>query len=167
MSELHIIRDRINLYLDTNPARLTHMNITPYITQNRKISHHKTYIFCLSRQVLQIHNTHPNWYCKRNSDEQITQLGKNFFFFKTVSTRDCHFKVLWFGQASSKSSHLLSGRLILKLSSHIEGNILSKFYLFTNWCCLKNNIKIYIKTTPTCFSVTITPSSGSALIYAY
>jgi len=33
--------------------------------------------------------------------------------------------------------------------------------------CLKNNIKIYIKTAPTCFSVTVTPTSGSALIYAY
>jgi hypothetical protein len=31
---------------------------------------------------------------------------------------------------------------------------------------LKNNIKIYIKTVPTCFGVTVTPSSGSALIYA-
>jgi len=36
---------------------------------------------------------------------------------------------------------------------------------FTNWCtsdCLKNNIKIYIKTAPTCFSA-VTPSSGSAV----
>ena len=37
--------------------------------------------------------------------------------------------------------------------------------------CLKNNtkiyIKIYIKTAPTCFGVTVTPSSGSALICAY
>jgi len=31
----------------------------------------------------------------------------------------------------------------------------------------KNNIKIYIKTAPTCFGVTFTPSSGSALICAY
>ena len=31
----------------------------------------------------------------------------------------------------------------------------------------KNNIKIYIKTAPTCFGVTVTPSSGSALIRAY
>ena len=30
--------------------------------------------------------------------------------------------------------------------------------------CLKNNIKIYIKTSPTCFGVTVTPSSGSASI---
>jgi len=29
---------------------------------------------------------------------------------------------------------------------------------------VKNNIKMYIKTTPTCFGVTVTPSSGSALI---
>jgi len=33
--------------------------------------------------------------------------------------------------------------------------------------CLKNNIKIYIKTASTCFGVTVTPSSGSALICAY
>jgi len=33
--------------------------------------------------------------------------------------------------------------------------------------CLKNNIKIYIKTAPTCFGVTVTPSSGSAFICAY
>ena len=36
------------------------------------------------------------------------------------------------------------------------------------WVVLKNNIKIYIKiyikTAPTCFGVTVTPSSGSALI---
>ena len=33
--------------------------------------------------------------------------------------------------------------------------------------CLKNNIKIYIKTAPTYFGVTVTPSSGSSLICAY
>jgi len=37
--------------------------------------------------------------------------------------------------------------------------------------CLKNNIKIYIKiyikTAPTFFGVTVTPPSGSALICAY
>jgi len=32
--------------------------------------------------------------------------------------------------------------------------------------CLKNNIKIYIKTAPTCFGA-VTPSSGNALIRAY
>ena len=38
-------------------------------------------------------------------------------------------------------------------------------FLFTNQRttdCLKNNIKIYIKIAPTCFSA-VTPSSGSAL----
>ena len=34
--------------------------------------------------------------------------------------------------------------------------------------CLKNNFKmyinIYIKTAPTCFGVTVTPSSGSVLL---
>jgi len=34
------------------------------------------------------------------------------------------------------------------------------------WTVLKNNIKIYIKTAPTCFGVTVVPSSGSALINA-
>ena len=29
--------------------------------------------------------------------------------------------------------------------------------------CLKNIIKIYIKTAPTCFGALVTPSSGSAL----
>ena len=37
--------------------------------------------------------------------------------------------------------------------------------------CLKNNtkiyIKIYIKTAPTCFGVTVSPSSGGPLIRAY
>ena len=32
--------------------------------------------------------------------------------------------------------------------------------------CFTNNIKIYIKTTPTCFGVTVTPSSGIASIIA-
>jgi len=31
----------------------------------------------------------------------------------------------------------------------------------------KKNIKIYIKTAPTSFGVTVTPSSGSALICVY
>jgi len=39
------------------------------------------------------------------------------------------------------------------------------------WVVLKNNtkiyIKIYIKTAPTRFGVTVTPSSGGALICAY
>ena len=39
--------------------------------------------------------------------------------------------------------------------------------LMHQWVVLKNNIKIYIKTAPTCFGVTVTPSSGSALICAY
>jgi len=38
-------------------------------------------------------------------------------------------------------------------------------------CLKKNNIKIhikiYIKTAPTCFGVTVTPSSWSAVICAY
>jgi len=36
----------------------------------------------------------------------------------------------------------------------IPSRVLSEFYLFTNDAlvsCLKNNIKIYIKTVPTCF----------------
>jgi len=32
---------------------------------------------------------------------------------------------------------------------------------------LKNKIKIYIKTSPTCFRATVTPPSESALICAY
>ena len=43
--------------------------------------------------------------------------------------------------------------------------------LTQQWAVLKNNIKmyikIYIKIAPTCFGVTVTPSSGSALIRAY
>ena len=55
--------------------------------------------------------------------------------------------------------------------------------LMHQWVVLKNNIKIYtkfyikiytkfyikiyIKTAPICFGVTVTPSSGSALICAY
>jgi len=40
--------------------------------------------------------------------------------------------------------------------------------LMHQWVVLKNNIKIYIyiKTAPACFGVTVTPSSGSALICA-
>jgi hypothetical protein len=40
--------------------------------------------------------------------------------------------------------------------------------LFTNECtsdCLKNNIKIYIKIAPTCFSA-VTPSPGSSYVLA-
>jgi len=33
--------------------------------------------------------------------------------------------------------------------------------------CLENNIKIYIKKTPTCFGVTVTPSTGSAVNREY
>ena len=38
--------------------------------------------------------------------------------------------------------------------------------LMHQWVVLKNSIKIYIKTAPTCFGVTVTPSR-SALICAY
>ena len=43
-------------------------------------------------------------------------------------------------------------------------DIIKVFYSPTDaqLSCLKNNIKIYIKTAPTCFG-TVTPSSGSAL----
>jgi len=34
------------------------------------------------------------------------------------------------------------------------------------WVVLKNNTKIYVKTALTCFGVTVTQSSGSALIRA-
>ena len=51
---------------------------------------------------------------------------------------------------------------------NIVSNYQSFIYSPTNAlvCCLKNNIKIYIKTTPTYFGA-VTPSSGSALILAY
>ena len=39
--------------------------------------------------------------------------------------------------------------------------------LMHQWVVLKNDIKIYIKTAPTCFGVRVTPSTGSALICAY
>ena len=39
--------------------------------------------------------------------------------------------------------------------------------LMHQWVVLKNSIKIYIKTAPTCFGVTVTPSSENALICAY
>ena len=39
--------------------------------------------------------------------------------------------------------------------------------LMHKWVVLKNNIKIYIKTAPRCFGVTVTPSSESTLIRAY
>ena len=44
--------------------------------------------------------------------------------------------------------------------------VTNRSFLFTNERtseCIKNNIKIYIKIAPTCFGVTVTPSSGSAL----
>jgi len=50
-------------------------------------------------------------------------------------------------------------------NSGFKGLILSKFfYSLTDAqvSCLKNNIKIYIKTTLTCF-VAVAPSSGRAL----
>jgi len=39
--------------------------------------------------------------------------------------------------------------------------------LMHQWVVLKENIQIYIKTAPTCFGVTVAPSSGSELISAY
>jgi len=47
-----------------------------------------------------------------------------------------------------------------KLSNYIK--VLFIHQLITPVSCLKNNIKIYIKTVPTCFGA-VTPSSGSAL----
>jgi hypothetical protein len=45
-------------------------------------------------------------------------------------------------------------------------NILFIHQMMHKWVVLKNNIKIYIKTPPTCFGA-VTPSSDSSLIRAY
>jgi len=47
-------------------------------------------------------------------------------------------------------------------SRNMHLDIIKVFYLPTDAQvkCLKNNIKIYIKTAPTCFAA-VTPSSGS------
>jgi len=65
---------------------------------------------------------------------------------------------------------IINGRQAWKQNGLIDIKVL----LFINWCTgelsLKNSkiyIKFYIKTTPTCFGVTVTPSPGSALISAY
>jgi len=53
----------------------------------------------------------------------------------------------------------------VSLEFGVKINPHSQSLLFTNECtrdCLKNSIKIYIKTAPTCFGA-VTPSSGSAL----
>jgi hypothetical protein len=49
-------------------------------------------------------------------------------------------------------------------SHRVHLDIIKVFYLptYAQENFFKNNIKIYIKTTPTCFSA-VTPSSGSAL----
>jgi len=47
---------------------------------------------------------------------------------------------------------------------HKRKNISYQSFSFTNKCpsdCLKDSIKIYIKTATTCFDVTDTPSSGN------
>jgi len=46
-------------------------------------------------------------------------------------------------------------------------DIIKVLFLHHWWGVLKNNIKIYIKTAPIYCDVTVTPSSGSALISAY
>jgi len=51
--------------------------------------------------------------------------------------------------------------------SYRESWYKNKVLLFTNWCVSElslKNIEIYIKTAPTFFCVTVTPSSGNALI---
>jgi len=45
--------------------------------------------------------------------------------------------------------------------------VLSPFPTDALVSCLKNSTTIYVKTAPTCFGVTVTPSSGGALIRAY
>jgi len=53
----------------------------------------------------------------------------------------------------------------------IADKVLFIHQLMNQWVVLKNNIKIYIKiyikTAPTPFGVTVTSSSGSVLIRAY
>jgi len=54
----------------------------------------------------------------------------------------------------------------LKFSRLYRASWYYQSFLFTSECtsdCLKNSIKIYIKTDLTCFGVTVTPSWGSAL----
>ena len=56
---------------------------------------------------------------------------------------------------------------IMKVASTFEIYVIYIIsYLFTYECtsdCPKKKFKIYIKTAPTCFGVTVTPSSWSAL----
>ena len=54
------------------------------------------------------------------------------------------------------------------VQQHLDSvNVLFIHQMMHQSVVLKSNIKTYIKTAPTCFGVTVTPSSGSALISAY
>jgi len=59
-------------------------------------------------------------------------------------------------------------RFSVELNYAFSIKVLFIHQLMHQWVVLKkNSIKIYIKTALTCFGVTVTPSSGSALICAY
>jgi hypothetical protein len=64
---------------NANPARLSHISVTLYIIQNRKISYHNTYFACRDRSTGT--KTRPDWYYTRNTDEQFTQFGQEIYWF--------------------------------------------------------------------------------------
>ena len=76
----------------------------------------------------------------------------------------------WYWQ--ERNNNITSGlHATAKLHKYVNNRVLPKFYSFNNCCTielsLKNDSKIYIETASTCFGVTIRPSSGSALIFAF
>ena len=74
------------------------------------------------------------------------------------SAADSNMKMLWTYFTENFHIHTV----------HLDINkVLFIHQLMHSWVVLKHNIKIYIKTAPTCFGVTVTPSSESALICAY
>ena len=78
-------------------------------------------------------------------------------------------------KCSSDNVKLWSGTIRIKTATYhfpirtVHLDIIKVLFihqLMHQWVVLKNNIKIYNKTAPTCFGVTVTSSSGSALICA-
>jgi len=81
-------------------------------------------------------------------------------YSKGLELKPQYFVYRWDCNTYSGNFHIRTVRLdIIK--------VLFIHQLMYQWVVLKNNIEIYIETAPTYFGVTVTPSSGSALICAY
>ena len=106
--------------------------------------------YLLTYSMVQSPSWEPNWFA---ASQEIPRISWNLNVH--YRTHKCPPPVSILGQSSPvhiPTSHLLE----------IHPNIIHpSIPRSRQWVVLKNSIKIYIKTAPTCFSITVTPNSAT------